>query len=133
MIVADTNLIAYLVIEGERTEAAERALSLDPEWIAPLFWRSELRNVLATQCRHGLLTLEQTVRAMDLAERLMEGHEYALASEIVLRLAADSGCAAYDCEFVALARQREIPLVTSDRELLEAFPATAVSPERFGV
>jgi predicted nucleic acid-binding protein len=46
----------------------------------------------------------------------------------VLRLASASGCTAYDCEFVALALALEAPLVTSDRELLAAFPAVARSP-----
>jgi predicted nucleic acid-binding protein len=48
-----------------------------------------------------------------------------------LQLAAESGCSAYDCEFVALARDLEVPLVTADRQLLAAFPSTAVSPEAF--
>jgi hypothetical protein len=32
---------------------------------------------------------------------------------------------------VALARDLDAPLVTIDRQVLEAFPSVAVSPERF--
>ncbi len=49
----------------------------------------------------------------------------------VLSLAAESGCSAYDCEFVALARNLGVSLVTSDREVLKAFPAIAVPLERY--
>jgi predicted nucleic acid-binding protein len=49
----------------------------------------------------------------------------------VLRLAMESRCSAYDCEFVALAQDLGIPLVTVDRRLLNAFPSIAVSIHNF--
>jgi hypothetical protein len=45
--------------------------------------------------------------------------------------AASSKCSAYDCEFVALAQDLSVPLVTSDQKILTAFPETAVSPDDF--
>ena len=53
MIVVDTNLIAYAVVPGARTEAALSVLGADPAWVAPALWRSELRNALATTMRAG--------------------------------------------------------------------------------
>ncbi len=38
MIVVDTNLVAYLMINGEHTEDAKNAFRADPEWIAPSSW-----------------------------------------------------------------------------------------------
>ena len=38
-----------------------------------------------------------------------------------------STCSAYDCEFVALARDLQIPLITVDRQILNDFPETAIS------
>lgn len=44
------------------------------------------------------------------------------------QLANTSGCSAYDCEFVALAKDVEVSLVTADKKLLNAFPQTTISP-----
>ncbi len=45
----------------------------------------------------------------------------------VLALVRDSDCPAYDCEFIALARQLGTRLVTMDGKLLRAFPGEAVA------
>ncbi len=131
MIVADTNLVAYLLLEGENTATAEQVLEKDSHWIAPLLWRSELRNVLATYVRQDLLSLEEAFEIQEAGEVLLSGREYSLVSEDVLRTAQRSGCAAYDCEFVVLAEKSEVPLVTSDRRVLTAFPNIAVHPRAF--
>lgn len=34
---------------------------------------------------------------------------------------AQSGCSAYDCEFVALAQYLDVPLVSADRKLRKRF------------
>jgi predicted nucleic acid-binding protein len=131
LIVADTNVIAYLLLEGPFTPEARAVYEKDPEWVAPLFWRSEFRNVLIVLLRRGLLSLDDALSTMDRAERLMKGEGYQIDSARVLRLAADSGCSAYDCEFVALAQDLGVPLVTSDRGLIEKFKPLVVSMSAF--
>ena len=132
MIVADTNVITYLLLQGDSTPEAERAFQRDPEWAAPLLWRSEFRNVLAHYIRLRRLSLSQALQLAEQAELLMSGREFSVASPEILTLASDSRCSAYDCEFVALARQLGVSLVTSDQAILEAFAETAVSLEAFG-
>lgn len=61
----------------------------------------------------------------------MDGAEYAVSSTNVMRLVTKSSCSAYDCEFVALAQDLDISLVTTDKRILKAFPKTAVSLDEF--
>lgn len=122
MIVVDTNIIAHLIINEEYFEAAKELLRKDSQWIAPYLWRSEFQNILATYLRNEYYTLEEALSLMHTAMELMRGNEYQIVSTDVLRLAADSGCSAYDCEFVALAHDLGVPLYTSDKQLIRAFP-----------
>ncbi len=131
MIVADTNLIVYLYVQGEHTGRAEGVLRRDPVWAAPLVWRSEFRSSLVGLVRRGALELDTAARLTNDAERLLVGSEYNVVSASVLRLALRSGCSAYDCEFVSLADDLEVKLITTDRRVLKAFPRTAMSPEEF--
>lgn len=126
MIVVDTNVVAYLFLQGEHTKAAEDLLRREPEWSAPLLWRSELRNVLAVQMRQGRLDLERALKIQAASESILDGREYQVNSVAVLGLARDSGCTAYDCEFVALAKTLGTRLATEDRALGKAFPDLAV-------
>ncbi len=69
---------------------------------------------------------------MEEALHLMNGHEYEVPSRHVLDLPAASACSASGCEFVALAKDLDIPLITVDRQILKCFPGIAVAPELFG-
>jgi len=125
MIVVDTNVMAYLWLPGDRTPQAERLLQRDPAWNAPLLWRSEFRNVLAGCLSRGDLDLETALQIADEAEGQMRGSEFAVPSAQVLARAAGSGCSACDCEFVVLAEELAVPLITSDEKVLRAFPSVA--------
>jgi len=127
VIVVDTNVIGYLFLASEQSEQAERALMKDSEWVAPLLWRSELRNVLATYLHEKLIALEDALHVIQEAEAMMQDGEYEMASAQVLRLATSSGCSAYDCEFVALADDLNAPLITVDKKILAQFPNIAVA------
>lgn len=131
MIVVDTNVIAYLLLGGEKTPQARAALRKDPVWAAPILWQSEFRNVLAMYLRQGQLVLSDALELVAEAESLLSGSEYRVESGQVLSLVAVSPCSAYDCEFVALAQELGVPLVTSDRQLLGAFPSVAVALDSF--
>jgi len=131
MIVTDANIIAYLYLESERSAQVEQLLERDMQWVAPLLWRSEFRNVLALYMRKRHLSLEQAQQIMQEAMLLMQGREYEIVSSHVLELVAASGCSAYDCEFVALAQDLRISLVSVDHKILKEFPQIVLSLDDF--
>ena len=122
MIVVDSNVLAYLYLPGERTADAEALLAQDPEWAAPVLWRSEFRNILAGYMRRKILNFEQACRLQNEAESLFSGSEFEVDTRVVLELVGDSDCSAYNCEFVALAIKLDTKLVTADKKMLRAFP-----------
>jgi predicted nucleic acid-binding protein len=131
VIVVDTNIIAYLLIPGDHTHEAERVFARDPDWAAPLLWRSEFRNVLTLYMRRRSMALVESLEIAADAEALMRDKEYEVSSAQALSLAAGSRCSAYDCEFLALAQSLGVPLVTADRDILADFPSLAVSVDDF--
>lgn len=131
MIVVDSNVIAYCWINGERTALAHRLRRLDPDWHAPVLWRSELRNILTGYRRDGSLSNGQARQIMAAAEAGLTGREHHLPSERVFQVTERSPLSAYDAEFVALAEILRARLVTEDRAILASFPRHAASLQDF--
>lgn len=126
MIVADTDIISYLLLPTEFSDKASQLFQSDPEWAAPVLWRSEFRNVLALYLRKKIITLAETLVLQEEAEALMQDREFTVPSVSILSLTDSSTCSAYDCEFIALARQLSVKLVTEDKKILAEFPDVAV-------
>ena len=130
MIVADTNLTVYLFITGDQTHLAQMVLDKDPHWIVPPLWQSEFRNVLASYIRRGMAP-EQAKNIFQSAIQMLENRQVLPPNDEVFILVSESSCTAYDCEFVALARQLNIKLVTADKQLWKQFPDWAISLDEF--
>ena len=116
MIVADTNIISYLFLPTVYSERASQLYKIEPEWAAPSLWRSEFRNVLVLYLRQKIVTLAEALVLQDEAEALMTDQKFTVTSLQVLTLTDSSTCSAYDCEFVALAKQLSVKLVTQDKK-----------------
>jgi predicted nucleic acid-binding protein len=125
MIVVDANVLVYLALPSDFTEQAERLFLRNPVWAAPPLWRSEFRNVLARYVQKSVLTLTQALTLQENMEEILGEKTFDVSSATVLTLALESGCTAYDCEYVALAQQGGVPLVTMDAQVIKAFPGTA--------
>jgi predicted nucleic acid-binding protein len=127
MIVTDTNTIAYLYLPTDQTDNVVSLLHTDSQWIAPLLWRSELRNVLAMYVRKSIIDLSTAIAIQAQAEQQLADNEYTVNSMDVLALAQQSGCSAYDCEFVSLATSLGLKLITGDQKLIQTFPSVAMT------
>jgi predicted nucleic acid-binding protein len=122
VIVVDTNVISYLLIEGQETAAARTVWTLDPEWRVPPLWRSEFLNVLATTVRARVLDGEQARLAWRRAVGLFGHAEVEPVGEAVLDAAVRDGVSAYDAQFLVTAELLGVHLVTADRKLARARP-----------
>ncbi len=131
MIVVDTNVICYRWMPSPYANAADKAWAKEPDWIAPLLWRSEFRKALAGAIRRNLITVEAAIGIVEKAETQFAGREFLVSSRAVMQLIANSGCSAYDCEFVALASDQGVRLLTVDRQILTDFSDVAVSLDKF--
>lgn len=139
MIVVDAMVIAYALIEVPgRTEEVNRALEQDATWASPPLWRSELRNVLLKYVRATSdavpgsdLTLGDALRKMEVAEGLIGGRTVEVKTENVLQIADQTGLSGYDAEYMALAEDLGLRLLTADGPVLKACPEVAVHPRDF--
>lgn len=129
MIVADTNLIAYLLITGPLSEAAQKAWDRDGDWLVPPVWQHELLNVLATAVRNRHMTLAHAQDVFAHAPAFVRDAEVSPVE--VLSLATASNFATFDCYYVVLARKLNLSLVTADKKMLEAFGDVAISIQDF--
>lgn len=61
----------------------------------------------------------------------MRDHQFEVNSTQVLDLVSKSNCSAYDCEFVSLAYDLNVKLISLDKKILREFPEYAQHPEAF--
>ena len=129
MVIVDTNVVAYLLIEGDRTRQAQALLARDPDWRSEGFLLIEFSNVLATYLRAGSLSRSQAESLLaEAAKRLrvLINVPHARA----LRVADQFAVSAYDARFLAAAGGLGARLVTEDAKLRAAAPALTQSLEQ---
>lgn len=122
MVVVDTNILAYLLIEGDQTANAQALFKRDAEWRSEGFVMIELSNVLATYLRSGALSRSVAETMLATAERIVTGLVN-LPHGRALKLAAEFGVSAYDARFLGVAQSLGTRLVTEDTRLRTAAPA----------
>lgn len=128
MIAVDTNILAHFWLPSDHTQICDRLFQWDPEWIAPLLWKSEFRNVVMLYLRKELINLAEAVQITEKAESQMKDREFHVNSVQVYILAEKSDCTSYDCEFVSLAQDLDIKLITMDQQILRSFPEFTAKP-----
>jgi predicted nucleic acid-binding protein len=126
VVLVDTNILAYLMIEGDRTSAAQALHARDPDWRSETFILVEFTNVLTTYVRTKALTHKQGSELLAEAQAIfptLTSVQHAQAFET----ATEFGISAYDGRFIAIAKQLRTKLVTEDVKLRAAVPAWTVS------
>ncbi len=129
MIVADATVVAGFLFPGDEIHRLAIAVrDKDSDWHCPELVFSEIRSVGLKHHRKGD-SLDSVIARCSLAAASIS--VYRMHSFSVLHVALEGNLWVYDAEYVALARQLNATLVTTDEEVLERFPAVAMSPSRF--
>ncbi len=121
MVIVDTNILAYLLIEGDRTAEAQALFMRDAEWKSDAFILVEFTNILATCVRARGVSLKQVETLLNDAEKSLRGLVNVPHSR-ALRVSERYSVAAYDARFLAAADALGGKLVTEDAKLRAAAP-----------
>ena len=125
MIVVDTSIIAHLWIPSQYSDLTKQLLTIDRDWISPYLWRSEFRNVVFKYLCKDIIERDKAIEIISFAEEFMLHREYEVPSKEIVSLGMKSKLSAYDCEFVCLAKLKDVDLVTLDRDIAKEFPKFA--------
>jgi predicted nucleic acid-binding protein len=131
MIVADTNLVAQLILRSDLTADAQEIYRRDPGWRLPELWQHEFLNVLASYLRFDKVPSARLLLAWQQAAELFGGATCAVDMPMALMVAGEHNIRPYAAQYIALARMLSVPLVTEDRKLRQAAPREAISIKQF--
>jgi predicted nucleic acid-binding protein len=110
MVVVDTNILAYLLIEGDRNLDVQALFARDADWKSEAFVLIEFSNILATYLRADSLTRNQAHALLVEAEKRLTGL-VSLPHARALRVAEQFGVSA---RFLGAAQSFKTRLVTED-------------------
>jgi predicted nucleic acid-binding protein len=130
MQVVDTNVIAYLLLQGDRTAAARALFAKDADWHSDYFVLVEFCNVLATMVRARSLASARAREALSNAEQILAAGLHPAAHAESLASAEDFGVSVYDARFLVVAQTLGARLITEDIKLRRAAPALTQSLEQ---
>ncbi|MDD5323010.1 MAG: type II toxin-antitoxin system VapC family toxin [Methylococcales bacterium] len=94
-------------------------MGVDSEWIAPGLIHSGLRNVFLGAVRRKDIALDDAHYLLHRSIELIIVPDKTVDGSSGFSLAMQSGCSAYDWEFVWLASDPGLPLVTVDKKVLK--------------
>jgi len=126
MIVVDASVVAFLLIDGELTDAVRKLHRIDPDWVTPPILNHEMLNILAAV---GLA--EGNSAAMEGVWRdvraLVASRQQVPDPVRSLRLGVELGISGNEAQYLCLADSLGLPLITQEKNLLQAAPQRAVS------
>lgn len=132
MVVVDANVVAYLLIEGEKTAQARKLWAKDPGWYAPRLLFYELANVFSLLVKQGIVPLDAGLTGLTSGCNLVSMFDREPPAGRILQIASTLSLSAYDASYLTVAEILRAPLVTEDARLLRVAPEIARSLESFG-
>ena len=127
MIVADANVVAALYFDSAATADARSLLDLDGDWVVPDLWRHEMLNIAANYAKFAQSGLAGVTAAWEHADAMFGPRQRAVNMSAALALALKLRLSAYDAQYLALAKELDVPLVSLDKKLCAAAPTIALS------
>lgn len=125
MIVVDASVVAFLMIEGELTDAVRELHRIDPEWVTPPILNHEMLNILA-----AIGSAENSPAAVEVVwrdVRALVGARQQVPDPVrSLRLAVELGISGNEAQYLCLADSLGLPLITQEERLLRAVPGRCV-------
>jgi predicted nucleic acid-binding protein len=128
MLVVDANVLAYFLVEGEKTGQARLLHSIDPDWQAPALLFYEIANFLAQSAIRGGVSLEAAQAAFATALKLVTPVRRRFPGNRTIEIAVKLRLSAYDACYLATAESLGVPLATEDGRLLRLAPEIARAP-----
>ena len=126
MIVVDASVMAFLLIDGELTDAVRELHRIDPDWVTPPILNHEMLNILA-----AVGSAEGNSAAMEGVWRdvraLVASRQQVPDPVRSLRLGVELGISGNEAQYLCLADSLGLPLITQEKNLLQAAPERAVS------
>ena len=127
MLLVDTNVVAYLLIKGDHTEAAQELHASDSDWRSEAFLLVEFTNVLVSSIARKRMTVSMAEDFLAKVFSLFDGKLGRIPHASVLAIATRHRVSAYDARFLSLADQLGSRLITEDARLRAAAPALTQS------
>jgi hypothetical protein len=91
MLLVDTNVVAYLLIEGNHTEEAQKLRRRDPDWRSETFLLVEFTNMLASSIATKRMTFGLAEDFLGKAVALFDGKLRSMPPASVLAAAVRHG------------------------------------------
>ncbi len=128
MVIVDANVLAYFLVEGEKTDRVRLLRAIDPDWQAPALIFYEIANVLARVAKQGGISLEAAQAAFATALKLVTPVRRRFPGDRTIEIAVKLRLSAYDACYLATAESLGVPLATEDSRLLRLAPEIARAP-----
>jgi predicted nucleic acid-binding protein len=122
VLLVDTNVVVYLLIHGDHTEAAQELRHRDSDWRSEAFLIVEFTNVLASSIASRRMSAALAQDFLEKAITLLDGKLIRIAHASALSMAVGYHVTASDARFLALAQQLGRRLITEDAKLRAAAP-----------